>query len=185
MAALLLASKCTALETASEQQEEDDILDLDYITYETMDVFMFQTFFDKLSSDFIPGLLAGISKLSIKEISGSQPLLDHDLVINYDLEDIHVVSASLDPTPPLLTINDGSVTFAVQNLNVNVTADYSYISEPPIFADIGEASFLFANTTFSVDVTSEIEPLTMGISNMKIDSLAEPFCSLDGISDFS
>ena len=146
---------------------------------------MFQTFFDKLSSDFLPGLLAGISKLSIKEISGSQPLLDHDLVINYELEDIHVDSASIDPTPPILTINDGSVTFAVQNLNVNVTADYSYISEPPIFADIGEASFLFANTTFSVDVTSDIEPLTMGISNMKIDSLAEPFCSLDGISDFS
>ena len=149
---------------------------------------MYQTFFDKLSSEFIPGLLKSLPKLSIKEIAGSLPLLDEDLVISYELEDIHVSSATIDPTPPIVTINEGSVTMAVSNLNVNVTADYSYISEPPIFADIGEASFLFANTTLSSDATSTAGldvPFALDFSNMKIDSLAEPFCSLDGISDFS
>jgi len=84
-----------------------------------------------------------------------------------------------------MTINNGNVTFAVQNLAVNLTSDYSYVSDPPIFADIGVGSFLFANTTLSMDVNSTTNPFIIGIDNMKIDSLAEPFCKLDGISDFS
>ena len=80
------------------------------------------------------------------------PLFDHDLIINYTLMGARVSNSSIDPSPPIIQIGDGDFNFAFSNLNINVTTDYQFISDPPIFADIGEANFTFANTTLSTDV---------------------------------
>jgi len=74
-----------------------------------------------------------------------------------------------------------------------MTADYSFITNPPIFADIGEAMILFSNLTASTDVESYLHENSMeenndfelSFKNMKVDSGAEPFTNFDGISDFS
>ena len=150
-----------------------------------MDIIMFQTFFDTLSSDFIPGLLKGLENVKLKTIDGELPLLDNDLVFNFELEETHLASATIDQTPPLVTINDGSVTFAVENLSLNVTTNYSYVSDPPIFADIGEGSFKIANLSMSTDVSTKIEPFQIDLSNLHAKSQPSPFVDFNGISDFS
>ncbi len=44
--------------------------------YETMDFFLYQTFFDHLSSEFIPPLLGNLTYFSVKDINGTLDLLD-------------------------------------------------------------------------------------------------------------
>ena len=70
-------------------------------------------------------------------------------------------------------------------------SDYSYVTDPPILADIGEATLLFSNTSFSTKVTSYLhagltdENLELTLTDMTLEAVAEPFCKFDGISDFS
>ena len=174
-------------ETTQEQPIEDDQQILDGVSqqYNTMDLIMFQTFFDTLSSDFVPGLLKGLENVKLKPINGTLPLLDHDLVFNFEFNETHLANATIDPTPPLVTIHDGSVTFAVENLNLNVTTNYSYVSDPPIFADIGEGSIKIANLTMSSDASSSIDPFQIDLSNLHAKSEPSPFVDFNGISDFS
>ena len=47
--------------------------------YGTMDIVIFQTFFDKFSRDFIPGLLNGLENVMLKPINGTIHLLDDEL----------------------------------------------------------------------------------------------------------
>ena len=120
--------------------------------YETADVFIFQSFFDTLSSDFIPPLLGNLTVFNVPhlpcpqgnftECSDATGFLEivGDFNVTYEIQNLHVASASISPTPPLVTIKNGYVTMAVQDLTLNVTSDYSYITEPPVFADIGEGS---------------------------------------------
>ena len=168
--------------------DEEDLSAENGVTqvYNTMDIFIFQTFFDKLSSDFIPGLLWGLENVKFKNINGTIPLLDQELVFNYELNETHVSSASIEQAPPLVKINDdGSITLAVDNLNLSLVSNYSYISDPPIFADIGEGSLHLVDMSMSADLTSTVHPFQIELSNLKVDSHARPFCEFDGISDFS
>lgn len=73
---------------------------------------------------------------------------------------------------------------ALSNLNLNLTTNYAYVSDPPIFADIGEGSVKIADLTTSVDVRSTVHPFQVELSNLQAESHG-PFCDFNGISDFS
>ena len=79
----------------------------------------------------------------------------------------------------------------MQNFTAQLVTDYSYISEPPIFADIGEATLTISNTTMSVLAASSFTSNETGdffdveLNDLVLDSVAEPFAHFDGISDFS
>lgn len=113
--------------------------------------------------------------------------------LEYELDNLKIAYASIDPTPSLVTINDKikGVTMAFSNLNLELQGDYSYVSDPPIFADIGEANVRFGNTSLSTAVISDWHrgsndnSFTLDFSETHIDSAAEPFVDFDGISDFS
>ena len=156
-----------------------------------MDLFFFQSFFDKLSGKFIPPLLSGLNYFTFQDHNGSLDFLDEGegLVIDYILNNLHITNATIDPEPSIVTIKNGFVTFAFQNLAVNLTSDYQFMANPPIFGDIGEANLNFARTNFSSDMTSYLhtDPNTFEVtmSNLNTSSLHEPFSSFDGISDFS
>ena len=171
-----------------------DLLGVNGVTkvYETLDFFFFQSLFDKLSSDFIPPLFNALTKLEIKKIDKPPLNLTDDVSLDIELEHLKISNATISPSTPILTINtDEGLLFAFSDLTLNITADYSYIMDPPIFADIGEASFLFSPTNFSVNVGSRLyaipggQYLELELSNMHIESQAEPFTSFVGISDFS
>ena len=63
--------------------------------------------------------------------------------------------------------------------------------DPPVFADIGEASILIAPTNVSTNVNTRLYPTTEGnslevdLTNMHVESQSDPFTSFVGVSDFS
>ena len=65
------------------------------------------------------------------------------------------------------------------------------MSNPPIFADIGDLSILFSNTNVSTIITTYLhrnrtgDTMEFTLSNMTSSSIAEPFCAIDGLSDVS
>jgi hypothetical protein len=184
----------TAIETAGASNNAT-------VEYETLDLFMFQSFFDTLSQDFIPPLLENLAVITIphfpfkKNATGEYGpgVLDilGDFEIDYEMWDLKLASASISPTPSIITIENGFYTLAITDLTLNMTADYTYITNPPLFADIGEANIVISNLTASSDVTSYLhatsseENFELTFTNQYIDSGAEPLTKFDGISDFS
>ena len=121
-----------------------------------MELFLYQSFFDNLSSDFIPPLLENLPYFQPNITDKNITLFDEEFIIFYDLESFGLEKASIDKTPPIVQINNGDITFGLYNLFLNLTSGYSYISEPPIFADIGEMSFQIANFTMNTTVDSHL-----------------------------
>ena len=66
-----------------------------------------------------------------------------------------------------------------------MTADYAFVSDPPIFADMGEGSLDIGDLTMNASVTSSVDPFRIGLSDLHADSKASPFTNFNGISDFS
>mgnify|MGYP000921538867 CR=1 FL=1 len=89
-----------------------------------MDIFFFQTFFDNLSSNFIPPLLSNLTYFKIKDFGGDFNLLDQELSIDWKLMGLRIVNATIDPDVPFIQIKDGDFTFQFANLNFNATTDY-------------------------------------------------------------
>ena len=117
----------------------------------------------------------------------------NELEIDYEIWDIKLSSASISPTPSIVTIENGYCTLSLKDLTLNVTADYSYVTNPPILADIGEASFLISDFTTSTDFYFYLHSnygqqgskLELNLKNTHVQSGVEPFAKFDGISDFS
>jgi hypothetical protein len=76
--------------------------------------------------------------------------------------------------------------FAYRNFTVNLGSSYMYISDPPIFADIGDFRLDIENTTMMVDFDSNV---TNGVLDVLINRLSldiDPFkVTFDGVSDMS
>jgi hypothetical protein len=70
--------------------------------------------------------------------------------------------------------------------------DYSFVSDPPIFADIGETDLLLSGLCLSFDAKSVYDPsldaanrFNLTISDLRLDWLdSEPLLDINGYSDF-
>ena len=163
------------------EDEEDDDDDFEFTgvsqEYETMDFFFFQSFFDNLSRNFVPPLLSNLTYFELNEIKGRLPMFDEELSIDYTLMGLRIANASIDPDTPFIKIGDGDFTFAFSNLDINLTTDYKFMSDPPILADIGEANLRFSNSSSHSDVTTYLHSesvtgskFTVELSDMFIQS---------------
>lgn len=96
---------------------------------------------------------------------------------------------------PLMTIQStyNDAILKIADLDLELTFDYSFISDPPILADIGSASIDFKNvslyanwTSFIQEENSETHPFTLVFNDLNIyaDKVAEPFTFV-GINDLS
>lgn len=96
---------------------------------------------------------------------------------------------------PLMTIQStyNDAILKIADLDLELTFDYSFISDPPILADIGSASIDFKNvslyanwTSFIQEENSETHPFTFVFNDLNIyaDKVAEPFTFV-GINDLS
>lgn len=190
------------LHSSEALEAEETPNDADY-QYETLDIFIFQKFFDNLSQNFFPPLVGNLTYFTLfpnispednKTWNNTLKLFDEDLKFDTELWDLKVISASIDPTPSIVQINYGDITLGGANLSINLTASYSYISDPPIFADMGEANIFLPNATFTTDITSYRattpsasggHEFTLDFKNTNLEWPHEPFTKFDGISDFS
>ena len=121
-----------------------------------MELFLYQSFFDNLSSDFIPPLLENLPYFQPNITDKNITLFDEEFILFYNFTGFGLEKATIDKTPSIVQINNGDITFGLYNLFLNLTSGYEYISEPPIFADIGEMSFQIANFTMNTTVDSHL-----------------------------
>lgn len=77
----------------------------------------------------------------------------------------------------------------MSGVKIDFAFDYAYISNPPIFADIGEATLSIDGLSFSLDWSNtfnEESGLNLTISNLALDfENPVPLSNFDGLSDFS
>ena len=121
-----------------------------------MELFLYQSFFDNLSSDFIPPLLENLPYFQPNITDKNITLFDEEFILFYNFTSFGLEKATIDKTPSIVQINNGDITFGLYNLFLNLTSGYEFISEPPIFADIGEMSFQIANFTMNTTVDSHL-----------------------------
>ena len=122
--------------------------------YETLDFFIFQSFFDNMSENFIPPLLGNLTVFTLPTITGNDKKLVGEMDVDYEFSEMKISNASISPAVPIVKINNGWCTVAVKDLTLNLTADYSYITDPPVFADIGDGNLLFDKVSASFDIAT-------------------------------
>lgn len=76
----------------------------------------------------------------------------------------------------------------MNNLTLNVTCNYAYVSDPPIFADIGEAYIGIDTMDFIFNISSSLtdDDLNVTLKNITLEFRdPHPNIVFDGLSDFS
>ena len=107
--------------------------------------------------------------------------------VTMNLTDFEMSNWSLDNSRKLMNLvgNDHAI-FSFKDFTGGIKANYMFITDPPLFADIGQINFQNPNTTFSVNgFSDEIDgEIRMNIENISLDM--DPFTlHFDGISDTS
>ena len=102
--------------------------------------------------------------------------------------------ASIGGEPSVVQIHDdNNITVSLQSLTLKLASEYAYVSDPPIFADMGTGYIYFKELSGSFDASGVLvqdeetgeTDFELLLSNAKLSQQAEPFCNYDGISDFS
>ena len=93
----------------------------------------------------------------------------------------------LDATQQLVKLYDDRLVFGVKNFTANGGFSYMYVSDPPIFADIGDFDMDIGNTTFILDFDQSFgEDGVMDIIINNLELFIAPWrAQFDGISDMS
>ena len=140
----------------------------------------------------MPPLLAEIDYFTLPTIKKTDwDVLGDDLLLDFELEGFKIMNATMDPQPNVIIDDNAGIKLSFQNLQFRLIGNYSFMTDPPIFADIGEADFFFSSTNFSIQIKTEIIRTSIGhklqlqISDVKLEADDEPFMNLNGINDFS
>lgn len=105
---------------------------------------------------------------------------------DFNITGLKISDLSLDPTCKLLELFNDRMVYSFKNFTGNFKTSYMYISDPPIFADIGEFDFTIGNTTFLADFDSNITKGVLDVLIHRLELEIAPFDMLfDGISDIS
>jgi len=106
----------------------------------------------------LPPLIKNIDFFTFSTVNVTDwKVLGDDMSVDFELDSFKIINASMDyNTSNVKIIDNEGIIFRFQNLQFGLSGDYSFITDPPIFADIGEANFFFAPTNFSTGIQSEI-----------------------------
>ena len=77
------------------------------------------------------------------------------LSLDYNLTNFRFVKAEYEVSSPIIDINYDYFNFSIPGLSLTLELDYEYVSDPPLFADIGTASFSMEN--WYLEFTSTLE----------------------------
>ena len=107
-----------------------------------------------MSKKFIEPFITSLPNrdLSKWNVINPSPINIDELTFNYNLTNFRFIDAAYDGSDPILDIGYDYVVFQVSGVNLTLAVDYEYVSEPPIFADIG--TFSFGNTNFFLNFTT-------------------------------
>jgi len=147
-----------------------------------------QTLFDNIAENFFGPLVDGLSTL--------EPI--ETILNDYELNVLDIVSFEMSVTnfaftqsaissaqPQVQLLDDSYARFTLKDLTLDIEFDYSYVSDPPIFADIGTATLGVEEVTFGFTWTVDGE-LKLVVEDMELNyGKAQMPADFDGLSDFS
>ena len=128
------------------------------------------------------------SNFKFPDINGFIIDIEDLISFNFTLQNVTFSDFSINPnTPPLMNfIENNRMILSVGDFKGHVKADYQFITDPPILADIGSLSFSSDNLTFSIDGTNTFNDGILDINLHAFTIDMQPFVlDLDGISDLS
>ena len=158
--------------------------------YESFNVVFYQPFFDNLSRNFIEPFIKSLPDRDLSDWDViNPPPLDLDVVtINYNLTNFRFLDTWYNGSAPIIDIEYDSYTLVIDGVNLTLAFDYEYVSDPPIFADIGTAKFgmtnWYLNLTGALTLVDDVWDTEISDINMGWKG-EQPEPSLDGLSDFS
>jgi hypothetical protein len=155
---------------------------------ETLGLTLFQSFFDNLTTNFINPLIMTLTERPPVDLYMNQPL---DLVdfmnITFNVTNFRFTKSELNPKGPIIQLGDNYALFSINELSLDVEFDYQYISDPPIFADIGVGYLGIEGMTLEFTMTTQMDSdFEIFITDLWMDfDPDQPQPLFDGISDFS
>ena len=108
--------------------------------------------------------------------------------VDYNLTDFAFEYGDYNGSISIAAIEDNSVTFQMNNLTINLTLNYAYVSDPPIFADIGAAYIGVDTMNFTFEISSDLidDDLNVTLTDLYLNfSDPHPNVVFEGLSDFS
>ena len=108
--------------------------------------------------------------------------------VDYNLTSFAIEDANYNGAIPIMTVYKDEARLQLSNLTLNLTLDYAYVSDPPIFADIGTAFIGIDTLSLDINMTSAIIDDQFNITIKSIDLSFEdvqPLAIFDGLADFS
>ena len=104
----------------------------------------------------------------------------------FDIEGLRISDMALSNAEPLIWILDDEIMFNIEDFRGKILCDYSYLSDPPIFGDIGSFELDIKNNSFFLDTKSDTEDHIVKILIDEIWWMADGMnFTFDGISDMS
>ena len=99
----------------------------------------------------MPPLLGNLTVFTIDDASPKKPITplgEDSISFDVELKNLRIDQFTLGTTP-IVTIDSGKCLLNLTDVTLKVMTDYSFISDPPIFADIGDATILISGLTAS------------------------------------
>jgi hypothetical protein len=158
------------------------------VKVETLGLTLFQTFFDNLTTNFVNPLIMSLTERPPADLYVNQTLDIVDFMsFEFNLTQFKFTQSDLNPIGAIVQLGNDSARFQIDQLTINVEFDYAYISNPPLFADIGTGYLGFDGMTLDFEWTSTYDgELVLQLSDLEMNFAPDqPHPLFDGISDFS
>eukprot|EP00347_Sterkiella_histriomuscorum_P011027 403374027 len=152
---------------------------------ESMGIVFTKAFFENVQHNFVVPLVKSLSGTRL----GKLPRINADLgFLNLDLNftNIQIYNLSVSDANDQVQLLDERVVIESKDLVFNISCDYSYITDPPIFADFGTQYLLLDHWDTLINGTTFYENDTIHVDiNVLESSIGQFDMEFDGLSDFS
>ena len=160
--------------------------------YESLNIVLFQDFFDSVTANLIAPLIQKLPQVDLGKVipdvtNGTLPI-EEIISFDYNLTGWAFADANYNGAVPIVKVSKDMARIQLSNLTLNLTADYAYVSDPPILADIGSAYLGIDTLSLDVNLTSLLtgDELNVTIEGMELNfENAQPLALFDGLADFS
>lgn len=115
------------------------------------------------------------------------PIFENSDIISFqaNITDVEYVKGDLDDSVPILKLEDGKAKFQLYNLTLILATDYAYISDPPLFADIGTANLKLTGVCLEFEFDSNLQwPSSEPVFTVNVDQLGLNFIGDMPLADF-
>jgi len=118
---------------------------------DTIKMVLTQSFFNNVQENLTDQLFDKIGGTGFNDTINCTIGIENLIDFEFNITNKEIVSIHLDPNTTLVKLYDDRLAFGVSNFTAAAGFSYMYVSDPPIFADIGDFDMDIASTNFSLD----------------------------------